>query len=149
MSKKKNLIWILPIFWLGLIIFLTFQNGDSSEKLSHIIAEKICAIFDSPKDIYDCEVALRDLAHISIHFVLAFLTALAAYYKTENPFYPGITSVIVCAIIAVLDEVGQLFIASRSFEYIDIIRNLLGVTYGTMCFIFVNSIKKYLETARK
>lgn len=149
MSKKKYLIWLLPITWLGITVFLSFQNGDSSGRLSHILAERICVIFNSTKDIYDLEIALRDTAHLGIHFILAFLTALAAYYENEDPFFPGILSFIVCAVIATTSEVGQLLIPGRFFEYLDIVRNLLGVVYGTMCFIFAYSIKKHFETVRE
>ena len=149
MLKRKYLIWLLPIIWLCITVYLSFQNGDSSEHLSHIIAEKICAINNSPQSIYDCEVALRDLAHVGTHFILAFLTTLAAYCNNDRNLYPGIIAALICAVIAIFSETGQLFIPGRTFEWIDILQNLLGVIYGSTCLIFVYSVKKHLEAARE
>jgi VanZ family protein len=149
MLKRRKLIWLLPIIWLCITVYLSFQDGDSSEHLSHVIAEKICAINNSPQYAYEYEVALRDLAHIGTHFVLAFLTALAAYSSNDRHLHPGIASAILCSIIAILSETGQLFIPGRTFEWIDILQNLLGVVYGSTCLIFVYSVKKYLETVRE
>ena len=139
MLKRKYLIWLLPIIWLCITVYLSFQDGDSSEHLSHIIAEKICAINNSPQSIYDCEVALRDLAHVGTHFILAFLTTLAAYCNNDRNLYPGIIATLICAVIA----------PGRTFEWIDILQNLLGVIYGSTCLIFVYSVKKHLEAARE
>ncbi len=148
MSRKQYLIWLLPIIWLVVTIYLTFQNGDSSGKLSHIIAEKICVIFNSSRSAHDCEVIIRELAHFGIHFVLAFLTSLAAYYGREDPFRPAIATLIVCTIVAITDEIGQLFIAGRFFEFFDIIENMLGIIYGTMCFVLCKGVAMHIRAAR-
>lgn len=149
MLKKKYLIWLLPTIWLGITFFLTFQSGDSSGRLSHIIAGQICAIFGNTPDPYTLEMTMRDIAHFGIHFVLAFLTALAAYYDSDDAFRPGMLAFFLCIAVGLIDEIGQIIIPGRFFEPIDIARNLLGVLYGTACFIFVYSFKKHFEAAHR
>lgn len=148
MAIKKYLIWSLPAIWFGLTFFLTFQNGDSSGRLSHIIAEKICNTLNY-QDVYTAEIILRDCAHFGIHFVLAFLTMIATYYDNIDPFTDAIISILICMMIAILDELGQVVIPGRSLEFTDILRNIVGILSGTVIFLFLHSLKNSIKAARQ
>jgi VanZ family protein len=134
MSKKKYLIWIFPIIWLFLTVFLSAQTGSESGVLSSWLSDHIRAVFNISPDNQSFETALRNCAHYITHLILAVLVVNAIYYDTEHhkPIFAIFTGFFSCAAIGVFDELIQFAIPERCFEVFDIARNIIGVTIATL-----------------
>lgn len=124
MTVRKVFRWILLALWFIFVIFLSCQSGDDSGGLSHWLANNIFGIRGE-----EFHAILRSFAHISIHFVLAVLMYLAAYYSYDNP---RTFATIIGLVVAISDELLQFYIPGRYPELIDIIYNVTGILTGVL-----------------
>ncbi len=146
---KKIISYVLLILWLLVIFNLSSQPGTlSGGESSHLIyntLEFIYSIFHLDSSNLSEVVSvihnpLRECMHSLEYFILAILTVnlLKQHYIKENIF---VISILFCFVYAATDEIHQLFVPGRSFEYFDIFMDMLGSIIGTwMMKIF--SIKK-------
>ena len=133
---KKTIYTVLLIFWLLIIFAFSNQNGTisggNSGSLIYSTLNIIYNIFNiSKENIYEVlsiiHNPIRECAHVFEYFVLAFLTykTLKSFNIKENKY---IITILFCFLSASLDEIHQLFIDGRSFEYYDILMDTLGST---------------------
>ena len=131
---KKIIYSILLILWLIIIFNFSNQNGiisgGNSSGIIYSTLNIIYNIFNISKDnIYEVlsiiHNPIRECAHVFEYFVLAFLTykTLESFNIKENKY---IITILFCFLSASLDEIHQLFIVGRSFEYYDILMDTLG-----------------------
>lgn len=131
---KKIIYSILLILWLIVIFNFSNQNGvisgGNSSGIIYSTLNIIYNIFNISKDnIYEVlsiiHNPIRECAHVFEYFVLAFLTykTLESFNIKENKY---IITILFCFLSASLDEIHQLFIVGRSFEYYDILMDTLG-----------------------
>lgn len=131
---KKIIYSILLILWLIVIFNFSNQNGiisgGNSSGIIYSTLDIIYNIFNISKDnIYEVlsiiHNPIRECAHVFEYFVLAFLTykTLESFNIKENKY---IITILFCFLSASLDEIHQLFIVGRSFEYYDILMDTLG-----------------------
>ncbi len=143
--KKRIILWILVILWMGIIFtFSSFNSNESSKQSKGIInffIENIVEIFD--KDLTEVEktnivntlhTPVRKLAHFSIYLVLGVLVSLLL--KTYNLSTKNIIlmSILICFLYASSDEIHQLFISGRSGEFKDILLDTFGSSVGIAIF---------------
>jgi VanZ family protein len=129
MTAKRVIRFCLLIAWLGLTIFLSEQTGAESARLSHKLSEWIIRVFNLHIDISRVETFLRELAHFGIHFVLAIL-AYRAFLTITREKPSMLICLILCAAIAIFDELTQRSIPGRAREVNDLLLNLFGVSLG-------------------
>lgn len=75
------------------------------------------------------------IVHTMLYTIFAFLLSLTWKNETWNPS-PFLTisyTIGIVSIYGLLLEICQIFIPTRSFEWIDIGANILGGTVGTYC----------------
>lgn len=131
---KKTIYSILLILWLIVIFSFSNQNGTisgtNSGGLIYTVLNIIYNIFNIPKEnIYEVlsiiHNPIRECAHVFEYFILAFLTfkTLESFNIKENKY---IITILFCFASASFDEIHQLFIVGRSFEYYDILMDTLG-----------------------
>lgn len=131
---KKIIYSILLILWLIIIFNFSNQNGIiSGENSSGIIYSTLDIIYNifniSKENIKEVlsiiHNPIRECAHVFEYFILAFLTykTLESFNIKENKY---IITLLFCFLSASLDEIHQLFIDGRSFEYYDILMDTLG-----------------------
>ncbi len=112
-NKKKYLYIPLGLYWL-LIFVLTTIPG------SHI--PKLFGISDKIK-------------HFGAYLVLAFLLNFALFLQKK---YKNITknshlfTIIIVAFYGLFDEIHQIFIPGRSFDWWDLLADLLGSLFGIL-----------------
>lgn len=143
---KKVVYTILLIVWLLIIFVFSNQNGTisggNSSGIIYSILDIIYNIFNISKDnIYEVlsiiHNPIRECAHVFEYFVLAFLTykTLESFNIKENKY---IITILFCFLSASLDEIHQLFIVGRAFEYYDILMDTLG---SILMLLFIKVIK--------
>lgn len=131
---KKIIYSTLLILWLIVIFNFSNQNGvisgGNSSGIIYSTLDIIYNIFNISKDnIYEVlsiiHNPIRECAHVFEYFVLAFLTfkTLESFNIKENKY---IITILFCFLSASLDEIHQLFIVGRAFEYYDILMDTLG-----------------------
>lgn len=146
---KKIAYTILLIIWLLIIFVFSNQNGTisggNSSGIIYSTLDIIYNIFNISKDnIYEVlsiiHNPIRECAHVFEYFVLAFLTfkTLESFNVKENKY---IITILFCFLSASLDEIHQLFIVDRSFEYYDILMD----TLGSMLMLFFIKIFKDMK----
>lgn len=110
--KKKFLYLPLAAYWL-LIFVLTSIPGNSLPRL-------IMGISDKAK-------------HFGAYLVLSFLLNFALHFQTKFKILNKYFSVYTLAIISfygILDEIHQIFIPGRYFEWYDFLADFLGGLIG-------------------
>ena len=143
---KKTIYSILLILWLIVIFSFSNQNGTisgtNSGGLIYTTLNIIYNVFNiSKENIYEVlsiiHNPIRECAHVFEYFVLAFLTfkTLESFNIKENKY---IVTILFCLVSASLDEIHQLFIVGRSFEYYDILMDTLG---SILMLIFIKIFK--------
>lgn len=145
---KKTIYFILLIFWLIVIYLLSNQTGEVSETnsgtLIHIVLDGIYSFFHLSKNNLNDVVnmihePIRECAHFFEYFVLAFLS----YKNLENWDYQENKTIIAflfCFICAMTDEIHQLFIVGRAFQYYDILMDMMGCTL-MLLFLQIRLVK--------
>lgn len=131
---KKIIYFLLLILWLSIIFILSNQNGEiSGNNSGNLIKETLEIIYnlfnlskDNLNNVFNIiHEPIRECAHAFEYFVLSFLT-----YKNLENFNikknKCLITIILCFICSLLDEVHQIFIIGRTFQFIDIYIDLLG-----------------------
>ena len=143
----KKIIYSTLLILLLIVIF-NFSNqngvisGGNSSGIIYSTLDIIYNIFNISKDnIYEVlsiiHNPIRECAHVFEYFVLAFLTfkTLESFNIKENKY---IITILFCFLSASLDEIHQLFIVGRAFEYYDILMDTLG---SILMLLFIKVIK--------
>lgn len=139
--KIKIILYILLIFWMGLIFYFSHQPSVQSDSVSNGMMEKIIDILEivtnhrfndnEIENIYKYGITpLRKCAHLTIYFVLGMLTysLLKQYDFNNNELI--ILSILFCMLYACSDEIHQLFIYGRSGETKDVLIDTFGSFLG-------------------
>ncbi len=82
-------------------------------------------------------------AHVCLYMILGFLVARSSHLllgQRADAHNIVAFSVLFCAIYGVSDEIHQLYVEGRSFEYGDIIADALGGALGSIFFLLIRDI---------
>ena len=139
--KKKIILSILVILWMGLVFFFSNQKSVQSDKVSNGLISKVIDVIEHIKGseftdneldiIYDYAVTpVRKTAHFLIYTVLGILVFnLIKQYKIKMKEII-IISILICLLYACTDEIHQLFVYGRSGELRDVLIDTLGSIFG-------------------
>lgn len=141
---KKIISVLLLIIWLMIIFAFSNQTGEVSGNASngilYNIFENIYDFLSLDKDnltnfIDLIENPIRELMHSFEYFVLTILFInVLINFNINNKI---IISIMFIFIAASLDEIHQLFIQGRSFQYFDIFMDMIGCLISIMiCKLF-------------
>lgn len=134
---KKYIKLGLLIIWLGVIYYLSSQNGEASADLSNGLLKQIAdllKIADIGQFIETYKVLIRKLAHFIEYFVLGVLLYInMKEYTNKNVI---VICIVLCALYATSDEIHQLMVSDRAFMISDIILD----TFGGSCAILLSSL---------
>lgn len=141
---KKIIYLILLILWMLFIFILSNQNGNISGKLSsgllYNVINFIYSIFNLSKNNINQVIELlhnpiRECAHSFEYFILGLLVFKNLENLNIKKIY--IITLVFCFVCAVFDEIHQLFVIERTFQYYDILMDMLG------CILMILLIKIY------
>ena len=149
MNKRKIILLILVLLWMGLIFFLSSMDGNSSNKKSKSTIEsginktikatnkykitKVNANKKSKEISENINYPLRKTAHAFEYGILAIL--LVMLFKGINKKY--ILSIIFTFLYASSDEFHQLF-TGRTSMFKDVINDTLGAIVFLLIFYIIN-----------
>lgn len=144
----KRLAWILVIFWMVFIFYLSNQPVKESNKLSLTITEEIVEIAN--KVVPDKEFnkgkhnhIVRKNAHFFFYFVLGILVLNAlnrSTFKLESESFA--LAMLICVIYVISDEIHQLFVPGRGAQAKDVVIDSIGATFGIGFYLLTSKIMK-------
>ena len=136
---KKTVSYILLIIWMIVIFYFSNQPGNISGDISGGIIYKtlefIYNLFSVDTSNLEQLVEilhnpLRESMHMFEYFILAILIInVLKQYNIKNKI---IISIMLCFTYAATDEIHQLFIPNRTFQYFDILMDIIGGIIGTL-----------------
>ena len=153
----KNIIKILLIVvWMGVIFTFSSQNGKTSLGLSKNIIIKVAEFIKQEKlDPAEIEqitkkyiVIIRKGAHFFSYFVLAIFVYifLKDYLQVKERLV--FTTIFLCFLYAVTDEIHQLFSIGRTARVFDVFVDTLGAALSTVLLTLVSYIKNKCITKK-
>lgn len=137
---KKYIAYVLWLFWLFIIFYLSNQPGNiSGGESSHLIYNTLhfiytCLNLDTShlnEIILIIHNPLRECMHSLEYLILGVLT-INLLIQTQVKENKMIITILFCFIYATTDEIHQLFIPGRTFEYFDILMDMVGTLIGTL-----------------
>ncbi len=145
MSKSRKIYviisWILVAVCMGIIFFLSAQNGEESSDLSESFVDKILQLLKITVD----EGTLRTFAHMLEFMGLSVLIFNAIYATWEEKITPLIAFA-GTVFYAITDEIHQIFVPERAFQISDILVDstgaLIGVTASFVILQFILFIRR-------
>ncbi len=125
------MLWLVCILWLGVLIWLSSEDGTATAQTSGRLTAFVVALFRLPaRDFEKVDHALRTAAHGVGFMILGWLAYTALRLTREAIRRPALWVIAVCGPIAVLDEVKKLLIAGRHLSWPEAGLNVLGVCAG-------------------
>lgn len=127
--------WLLVVTCMGIIFSLSAQAAEESQELSDSLIDKIL-------ELLGLEFAsdfIRTLAHCLEFTGLSFLISNAVYVSWELKTTPVI-AVAGTVLYAVADEIHQLFVPGRAFQFSDILVDSTGALIGAVAFLIILKI---------
>ncbi len=137
---KKSIAYVLWLLWLFIIFYLSNQPGNiSGGESSHLIYNTLhfiytCLNLDTSHLTEFVNVIhnpLRECMHSLEYLILGVLT-INLLIQTQVKENKMIITILFCFIYAATDEIHQLFIPGRTFEYFDILMDMVGTLIGTL-----------------
>lgn len=126
-------LWIASTLWMGLCLFLSWQSGESTVRVSGTLAEELGRLLRMPENKADkFHTRLRQAAHVVLFFIEAVLFA-CAFSASLAPGCAGPAAVYAaasCCASATLAETLKVFIPGRHLQWSEVLLNLLGVLGG-------------------
>ena len=139
------LLWTLVIAWMGLIFSLSAQPAEVSKEVSKGTLEIIYDVSHSDADssheqkseefVDNNHATVRRMAHFCIFTVLGMLLTVASLYS-----FDGIKRFILPITIGLVyifsDELHQMLVPERAFEWKDVLIDSLGMLLGCV-FVYL------------
>ena len=136
-NKRKVIAWLLFIFWIGLIFYMSNQPGEVSSQHSQLVI----AFFEFLGiDLTDklgslATFIVRKTAHFSEYFILYFLTLNLFKCYLEKKYVKWCSLLFVFA-YACSDEIHQYFIPGRAMALRDVFIDTMGGFTAWLVSIF-------------
>lgn len=142
---KKIVLWILVVFWMGLIFYFSSFKGDESTEQSqgflYNTIGNIVEFFNKDISVEEKELIIekydpivRKVAHACVYMILAFLVCLLINCYNDKINKVIVLSLIFCIIYAISDEVHQTFVEGRSGEVKDVLIDSIGIIVSNIGF---------------
>ncbi len=136
---------------IGFIYSMSAADGDISSSLSFRVAKKIITLAQNVLEANWSDGAVlhmamsihflvRKCAHVTEYVLLSIFTTifLRAYGQMQVKRY--LTAAIFCVLVAISDEVHQLFVPNREGSVRDVLIDTLGVIIGIALIVVVRKI---------
>ena len=144
MKKSRKIYvavsWILVAVCMGIIFYLSAQNGEESSELS---GSFVMAILEW-LNINIHEGLLRTFAHCLEFMGLSVLIFNATYVTWETKLTPVIAFV-GTVLYAIIDEIHQIFVPERAFQITDILVDSTGALIGVIASLIILRIILYIK----
>lgn len=123
--------WMPAIGWMGVIFYLSHQPATELEK----ILPYFNRFFPAMQSF--------NWGHFIAYFILG-LFLFWALLERFNHLRGKIVIILLCMLYGVTDEIHQLFVAGRHFDWLDIRNDAIGAALA-MLFVSIPIINKWLK----
>lgn len=128
------LFWTLALAWIGVLFYFSGQTGEASGALSrritHLLLRRFPAI-ELPAP--ELEAILRKMAHYGIFAVEGLLLGMAMMESRPRCMVElGWLAGMLCAGVAVANELHETLIAGRSCSVVDMLIDTGGAAFGVL-----------------
>ncbi|TCT12847.1 VanZ family protein [Natranaerovirga pectinivora] len=141
MSKylKASITIVLVLCWMGVIFYMSSQPATQSSELSRGVTANIIEIVervmpDLNIQVGDIHKAVRKSAHFFVFLVLGILVINMLKICGVIGIKGIIFTLLICIMIAIADEVYQLYVPGRSGEVSDVIIDTAGALVGILIY---------------
>ena len=141
-TKRKIHImvsWVLVVICMGIIFFLSAQNGEESSDLS---GSFVMALLNGLGIAID-EGILRSIAHCLEFMGLSVLIFNAVYITWFLKLTP-IIAFLGTVFYAITDEIHQIFVPERAFQISDILVDSTGALIGVIASFIILKVILYI-----
>lgn len=141
----KAFSWAAVILWMSLIFYLSHQPADQSSELSRGVTEVIIETVEkvapnAALNISDFHNIIRKNAHFFIYLILGVLVINAMRRSNIILKRSAVTTLFICILYAISDEVHQTFIPGRSGEFSDVLIDTAGASVGIGMYLLCRKV---------
>lgn len=147
MKILKRFLWICNLVF---IYYMSSQNGNDSTSISNGFITYMYSFISNLTNLNLNEFInlysdfIRTLAHFTEFFFLGIFTYLNLKDFIKHDY--AIFSCVFCIMYSILDEVHQLFVSQRAFEFKDIMIDSFGSIAGIfLIHLLIYAIRKYAK----
>lgn len=156
-NKSKAILFItLTILWIAIIFSFSLQPGDTSSSISTGFGKWLIEVFLSgfvgeiealpAEKLEQMHFLLRKCAHFSEYFILGILAS--ASLKQSEIRRNALAGVLICALVASVDETIQLFVSGRSGQLSDVLLDSVGALCGIGFLLVIGKLFKRIKQSR-
>lgn len=163
MNRRRVVLILLLLSWMGLIFWFSAQSGEESSALSGGLLRRILSLTPHWNElsadgqalrISTFHTAFRKLAHFSEYAVLGVLASLVMREFSPQERYNKITGRVRCLLIpacfallcAAADELHQAFVPDRAPSPRDVCIDLAGACAGILALALVLAVRAKRKT---
>lgn len=132
--------WILVFIVLIFIFSLSAQDAEESKELSDSLVSKIFQWLE----LYIDGELIRKFAHMLEFTALSFslYNAILVTWEIKTAPLISLLSTVICA---VGDEIHQIFVPGRAFQFSDILTDSIGAIIGIVTYLVILKIYSILK----
>ncbi len=150
------LLWILFLGVLGMIVYLSFQNGEDAKALGkdyiQVLAERYYETEDIPAEVMtEFTYKLRQLGRIGIFFALGILgtSCIHASFYRINWILRTIISLVMLLAVAVFTEKYKVYLPTRHFSEDEMILSIAGAVFGFVIISIITLVMSIVKLIKK
>ncbi len=141
---KKTVWGILLGLWIAFIFINSMQTGAQSQEASGWVSNFIAGVLNLFGLVLSSEelaIFVRKGAHMFEFFILMLLFAqnYSLRFPIKKTLERGLLS---CVLIAMIDELIQLFVSGRSGSIIDVAIDNVGAVFGLLVCLLIFRMKQ-------
>ncbi|MGI6065849.1 MAG: VanZ family protein [Bacillota bacterium] len=112
MMKAKTFYWIPALCWAGVIFFLSGRTGSELNRMFSFLGN-------------------LNWGHLAAFFILSIFV-FYALRKTTSGKNIIVTTILICFLYGISDELHQYFVPGRTPQLLDIVNDVLGASLGVL-----------------
>lgn len=145
LPKRKALkVLIFPALFVGVLFWLSHQDGESTVKQSYFvmgILEKV--------NISVSYAFFRDIMHVVVFGLIGFAIIIGLASSVSKPFYRLVFSLLFLTLLAMSDEYHQGFIDGRTVSHLDLMLDMIGGVFGIFLGLIMNFVFRKIWRNKK
>lgn len=156
-TTKHNIKSLALLFisasWIAVCLFLSWQTGEDTEALSSGLTEKIIKLLSAIGIYYtgnfnSIHSLIRRVAHFAVFFFAGLTAEIATnslQHSSQHIISPAsVVTAILCSVVAIMSEVGKVYIPGRHLQWGDAMLNVFGVLVGAGIACFLMGVQHYI-----
>ena len=148
LSKKKIINLVLLFMWMGLIFFMSSNNGEKSTGQSDLVITILSSTGINLSGSFGefASVIVRKAAHVCEYMILSLLlyNVLKDYIRITKKIM--IYTIIGVILYAMSDELHQMFVPGRAGRIQDVFIDTIGGVIGLVAIKIINKMKRSRST---